>query len=77
MSRLTEFLQDKSGKYSMMRLTTIILVVGGLVFGFMYPDPEHYMFGIQCVLLGLGGKGVQKYMECQDKSHGHDSIGSK
>ena len=61
MKYLIDFFTDHKGNMSMTRLCTFILVVGGLVYGFV--NPEHYTFGIECIVFGLGGKISQKYLE--------------
>ena len=58
---LSIFFMDKDGALSMTRLCTFILVVGGLVFAFIYPLDHVGYIGI--ISLGLGGKITQKYIE--------------
>ena len=61
MKRLIQFLQEDNSKLSMTRLTTFILVCGGLAFGYVYPDKPT--FGIECILLGLGLKAHQRFSD--------------
>ena len=58
-----DFFKDDKGSFSMTRLCTFILVVGGLVFAYIYPDYETGYLGL--ITLGLGGKVGQKYLEKQ------------
>ena len=58
---ILDFFTDDKGSMSMMRLTTFILVLGGTIFAFVYPEYEMGYLGI--ITLGLGGKVGQKYLE--------------
>lgn len=53
-----ESFTDDKGSVSMTRVCTFILVVGGVVFAYIYPDYEAGYLGL--VTLGLGGKITQK-----------------
>lgn len=58
MEIIEQFFKDGKDKYSMTRLCTFVLVFGGLVFAYIYPDYEAGYLGL--VTLGLGGKITQK-----------------
>lgn len=55
------FLQDKNGNYSMTRLTTILLIITGIVLAFSHDPNEALILGL--VSLGITGKLVQKHIE--------------
>lgn len=55
---ILKFFQDDKGNYSMTRLISFFLCLGGLVFAFIYPDYEAGYLGV--ITLGLGGKITQK-----------------
>lgn len=61
LKRLSIFFMDDKGAYSMTRLLSFILVISGIVQVFVYS--EHYLAGIEMILLGLGGKIGQKFIE--------------
>jgi len=55
----------------MTRLCTIILVLGGLTFAYVYPDDHVGYLGI--ITLGLGGKLTQKYFENGKENNNSDT----
>jgi hypothetical protein len=55
------FFNDHKGKLSVMRLGFYTLIVGGLVFAFIFPDNETGYLGI--IGAGVGLKWAQKYQE--------------
>lgn len=61
MKHLLDFFMDGKGNMSMTRLATLILVLTGCVFAFIYPDYEGGYLGI--ITLGLGGKLTGKHFE--------------
>ncbi len=61
MKILIQFFQESNGKMSMTRLTTFLLVLGGLLYGWINSD--NSMFGIECILLGLGLKAHQRFTD--------------
>lgn len=52
----------------MMRLCTFILVVSGVTLCFVYPDNEGLGLGV--IMLGLGGKYGQKFIETKNTTNG-------
>lgn len=64
---MRQFFTEANDRLSMMRLCTFILVTGGLALCFVYP--EHPELGLGVIMLGLGGKYGQKFIEIKPKKN--------
>lgn len=58
---MRQFFGDDKGSLSMTRLCTFLLVSGGIALAFVHPEYETLSLGM--IMLGLGGKVGQKYLE--------------
>lgn len=58
---VTGVLRDKNGNYSMTRLTTLLLVLTGIILCFTPDTNETLILGMTS--LGITGKLVQKHIE--------------
>lgn len=64
---MREFFKDEKGQLSMMRLCTIILIVGGVALCFIHPKDS---VGEIVIGLGLSGKISQKVFGENKKENG-------
>ena len=55
---MKQFFQDSDNQYSMMRLLSLILVVSGITYAFIFK--EIYVSSM-LIGFGVGGKAVQKF----------------
>ena len=58
---IKQFFKDDKGQFSMTRLCTFLLVLGGIIMAYVYPEYEVGYLGM--ITLGLGGKVTQKFIE--------------
>ena len=65
MKLIQQFFQEGSGKFSMTRLLSFILCVGGIVFAFY--SPENYVGYLGIITIGMGGKVTQKSIKMAEK----------
>lgn len=61
MKYFRQFFTENNDRLSMTRLLSFVLVLGGVVFLFVYPDNETA--GLGMIGLGLGAKVGQKSIE--------------
>lgn len=61
MKLFRQFFTENNDRLSMTRLLSFVLVIGGVVFLFVYPDNETA--GLGMIGLGLGAKVGQKSIE--------------